>query len=101
MTDRPDIDAINRLEAELAKMKPSRVPPELAGEIGDALRRDSAARADRVLIGAMSVGLVSACAIVVLVLYGQGLTAPSATPSFDLGNQVLAGTQFAWVAEGK
>jgi hypothetical protein len=95
------MDAINRLESELAKMTPARVPPEMAGEIANALHRDASTRADRLLIGAMSVGLLSACAILVLVLYGEGVSAPSAFPSFDTGNQVLAGTEFAWVAEGK
>jgi hypothetical protein len=101
MTDRPDMDAINRLESELMKMTPARVPVEMVGQIGEALRRDSVARADRLLIGAMSIGLLSACAIVVLVLYGEGMSAPTSFPLLHTGNQVLAGTEFAWVAEGR
>jgi hypothetical protein len=100
MADPSNIDAINRLESELAKMKPARVPVEMVGGVGEALHLDAWARADRFLVGAMSIGLLSACAIVVLVLYGEGVSAPSALPSFDPVNQVLAGTEFAWAAKG-
>ena len=101
MTDSSNMDRLNRLEAELAAMKPTAMPSEVMTGIEKSLATHSTRWADRCLMAAMGLGFVSTCAIVVLLLYGEGFAPMRAVPNFSNDQQILAGAQIAWVDQNK
>jgi|SRR5579872_4561000 len=101
MTDSSNMDPLNRLEAELERMKPTAISVEMMNGIERALAAQPMRWADRCLLAAMSLGAVSACVIVVMLLYGEGISPPSATPRLGDDRQLLAGAEIAWVDRTK
>jgi len=76
-------DRLERMESELAALRPQRVPAQLVDRIAADLSRSARqSRADRLLIATMSAGGIAAAVIVaVLVLESQGSS--GARPPMD------------------
>jgi hypothetical protein len=97
MTDRRD-----RLEAELAGMKPRTVPVDLAERIGACLSHKSS-WADRFLLSSIGAGAMAACVILTVLLMqstGPAFPAPpqsaTATPRLGDYQMTLARADIPW-----
>jgi len=82
------IDPMERLEAELASLRPSSLSVNVIGAIADELAEPPPLRfADRCLLAVMSVGSLAACVIVGLTVWQ---VAGPASPSSLSPQQILA-----------
>ncbi len=90
-------DPLDRLEVELAAMKPTALPAGLAARIEREIAPPRGTWADRFLMTAMGLGALSACVIVVQIWQGCQISSITAPPGVAVDRQILAGAQIALI----